>query len=270
MARASRGGRRRTAAAAARRGTRVEELGQATRSASGPSTCSGSPDLQERSREFAVRIDDSGKPIKRVVDVDVPLAAAHCVLRGWADKLDYAFSAGCDARSASRPSSSRNFPPLMLAWTIAPALAAGNTVVLPASTTPLRAPRSQKCVARASPRRGSGQHHHRAARHRDGPPVTIRGVDKVASHRVDCGGQADRPGIVSHGQGAYLELGVRPPTSSPRTPHWDQAVEGDRQPDLLPTRARRVCCAGRGCVGPGSRSPACSSTSFGDRRPPSG
>src|SRR6266516_698426 len=99
--------------------------------------------LQERSREFAVLESiNSGKPIKESRDVDVPLAAAHFwYYAGWADKLDYAFP-GRVARPLGVAGQiiPWNFPLLMLAWKIAPALAAGNTVVLkPASTTPLSA-----------------------------------------------------------------------------------------------------------------------------------
>ena len=97
--------------------------------------------LQERSREFAVLESmDSGKPIKESRDVDVPLAAAHFwYYAGWADKLEYAFP-GRVARPLGVAAQiiPWNFPLLMLSWKIAPALAAGNTVVLkPASTTPL-------------------------------------------------------------------------------------------------------------------------------------
>ena len=99
--------------------------------------------LQERSREFAVlELMDSGKPIKESRDVDVPLAAAHFwYYAGWADKLEYAFP-GRVAKPLGVAAQiiPWNFPLLMLAWKIAPALAAGNTVVLkPASTTPLSA-----------------------------------------------------------------------------------------------------------------------------------
>ena len=99
--------------------------------------------LQERSREFAVvETMNSGKPIKESRDVDVPLAAAHFFYyAGWADKLGYAFP-GREPRSLGVAAQviPWNFPLLMLAWKIAPALAAGNTVVLkPASTTPLTA-----------------------------------------------------------------------------------------------------------------------------------
>jgi aldehyde dehydrogenase (NAD+) len=99
--------------------------------------------LQERSREFAVlETLDGGKPIKESRDVDVPLAAAHFwYYAGWADKLEYAFP-GRTARPLGVAAQviPWNFPLLMLAWKIAPALAAGNTVVLkPASSTPLSA-----------------------------------------------------------------------------------------------------------------------------------
>src|SRR5437773_938259 len=99
--------------------------------------------MQERAREFAVlETMNSGKPIKESRDVDVPLAAAHFFYyAGWADKLDYAFP-GVSARPLGVAAQviPWNFPLLMLAWKIAPALAAGNTVILkPASTTPLTA-----------------------------------------------------------------------------------------------------------------------------------
>jgi len=99
--------------------------------------------LQERSREFAVLESlDGGKPIRESRDVDLPLAAAHFFYyAGWADKLEYAFP-----NRKTRPVGVAgqvipwNFPLLMLSWKIAPALAAGNTVVLkPAETTPLTA-----------------------------------------------------------------------------------------------------------------------------------
>jgi len=99
--------------------------------------------LQERSREFAVIESlDGGKPIRESRDIDVPLAAAHFFYyAGWADKLDYAFP-GRRARPLGVAGQiiPWNFPLLMAAWKIAPALACGNTVVLkPAETTPLTA-----------------------------------------------------------------------------------------------------------------------------------
>ena len=99
--------------------------------------------LQERARELAVAESlDGGKPIKESRDVDLPLAAAHFFYyAGWADKLEYAFP-GRKPRPLGVAAQiiPWNFPLLMLAWKIAPALACGNTVVLkPAETTPLTA-----------------------------------------------------------------------------------------------------------------------------------
>lgn len=99
--------------------------------------------IQERAREFAIiESMDGGKPIRESRDVDIPLVAAHFFYHaGWADKLNYAFP-------GKKPKPLGvvgqvipwNFPLLMAAWKIAPALACGNTVVLkPAETTPLTA-----------------------------------------------------------------------------------------------------------------------------------
>ena len=99
--------------------------------------------IQERSRELAVlETLDNGKPIKETRDADLPLVAAHFFYyAGWADKLDHA-GFGTDPRPLGVAGQviPWNFPLLMLAWKIAPALATGNTVVLkPAETTPLSA-----------------------------------------------------------------------------------------------------------------------------------
>ena len=99
--------------------------------------------IQERAREFAaIESLDGGKPIRESRDIDIPLAAAHFFYyAGWADKLEYAFPG-----RRPRPLGVAgqiipcNFPLLMAAWKLAPALACGNTVVLkPAETTPLTA-----------------------------------------------------------------------------------------------------------------------------------
>ncbi|SCL36167.1 aldehyde dehydrogenase (acceptor) [Micromonospora pallida] len=99
--------------------------------------------IQERSRELAVLESlDNGKPIKESRDVDLPLVAAHFFYyAGWADKLPYAgFGSNPQPLGVAAQVIPWNFPLLMLAWKIAPALAAGNTVVLkPAETTPLSA-----------------------------------------------------------------------------------------------------------------------------------
>jgi aldehyde dehydrogenase (NAD+) len=99
--------------------------------------------IQERAREFAViESMDGGKPIRESRDIDIPLAANHFFYyAGWADKLDYAFP---NRKPTSLGVAGQiipwNFPLLMAAWKIAPALATGNTVVLkPAETTPLTA-----------------------------------------------------------------------------------------------------------------------------------
>lgn len=99
--------------------------------------------IQERSRELAVlETLDNGKPIKETRDADLPLVAAHFFYyAGWADKLDHAgFGPAPKPLGVAGQVIPWNFPLLMLAWKIAPALATGNTVVLkPAETTPLSA-----------------------------------------------------------------------------------------------------------------------------------
>jgi aldehyde dehydrogenase (NAD+) len=102
--------------------------------------------IQEKARELAiVETMDGGKPIKEARDVDVPLAAAHFFYHaGWADKLAYAFPGRASGEVKPIGVCAQiipwNFPLLMAAWKLAPALACGNTVVLkPAETTPLTA-----------------------------------------------------------------------------------------------------------------------------------
>lgn len=99
--------------------------------------------IQERTREFAVIESlNGGKPIRESRDVDVPLAANHFFYyAGWADKLEYAFpNKKPQSLGVAGQIIPWNFPLLMAAWKIAPALATGNTVVLkPAETTPLTA-----------------------------------------------------------------------------------------------------------------------------------
>ena len=99
--------------------------------------------IQERARELAIAETlNNGKPIKETRDADIPLVAAwFFYYAGWADKLDYAgLGANPKAHGVAAQVIPWNFPLMMLAWKIAPALAAGNTVVLkPAETTPLTA-----------------------------------------------------------------------------------------------------------------------------------
>ena len=146
------------------------------------------------SRELAVAESlDGGKPIKESRDVDLPLAAAHFFYyAGWADKLEYAFPSrrprplGVAAQIVPW-----NFPLLMLAWKIAPALACGNTVVLkPAETTPLTALLfADVCrQARGAPRRR--QHRHGRRRDRRAPRPQPR--DRQGRvHRLDRGREGD-------------------------------------------------------------------------------
>ena len=99
--------------------------------------------IQERAREFAViETMDGGKPIRESRDIDIPIAAAHFFYyAGWADKLNYAFpNRNPESIGVCAQIIPWNFPLIMAAWKIAPALATGNTVVLkPAETTPLTA-----------------------------------------------------------------------------------------------------------------------------------
>ena len=149
--------------------------------------------IAERAREFAVLESlDNGKPIKESRDVDVPLASAHFFYHaGWADKLEYAGFGPARPLGVAGQVIPWNFPLLMAAWKLAPALAAGNTCVLkPAETTPLTALLLAEVCQQAELPAGRGQHHHRRRGNRRGagrPPGG--GQDRV--HRLDRGGQAD-------------------------------------------------------------------------------
>jgi len=201
--------------------------------------------LQERSREFAVLESiDSGKPIKESRDVDVPLAAAHFwYYAGWADKLDYAFP-GRVARPLGVAAQiiPWNFPLLMLAWKIAPALAAGNTVVLkPASTTPLTALLFAEVCREADLPPGTvniitgpgsiGMH-----------LVTHPGIDKVAfTGSTDVGKKIAR-GVAGTDKGLTLELGGKAANIVFEDAALDQAVEGIVNGIYF--NQGEVCCAG--------------------------
>jgi len=201
--------------------------------------------LQERSREFAVLESmDSGKPIKESRDVDVPLVAAHFwYYAGWADKLDYAFP-GRVARPLGVAAQiiPWNFPLLMLAWKIAPALAAGNTVVLkPASTTPLSALLFADVCRQADLPPGTvnivtgpgsiGMH-----------LVTHPGIDKVAfTGSTDVGKKIAR-GVAGTDKGLTLELGGKAANIVFEDAALDQAVEGIVNGIYF--NQGEVCCAG--------------------------
>src|SRR5256885_2741304 len=111
--------------------------------------------IQEKSRALAVvETMNGGKPIKESRDIDVPLAAAHFFYyAGWADKLEYAFpNRNVAPVGVAGQIIPWNFPLLMAAWKLAPALAAGNTIILkPAETTPLTSPLPGQIIQEARP-----------------------------------------------------------------------------------------------------------------------
>jgi len=201
--------------------------------------------LQERSREFAVLESmDSGKPIKESRDVDVPLAAAHFwYYAGWADKLEYAFP-GRVAKPLGVAGQiiPWNFPLLMLAWKIAPALAAGNTVVLkPASTTPLSALLFADVCRQADLPPG-------VVNIVPGPGeigmalVTHPGVDKVAFTGSTEIGKKIYKGVAGTDKGLTLELGGKAANIVFDDAPLDQAVEGIVNGIYF--NQGEVCCAG--------------------------
>ncbi len=138
--------------------------------------------LQRHARLFAVlETLDNGKPIRETRDIDVPLASRHFYHHaGWAQLLDSEFADHAPLGVVGQIIP-WNFPLLMLAWKIAPALALGNTVVLkPAEFTPLTALLFAEIAQRRSglpP--GRGQHRHRRRRDRRGARRASR-LDKIA------------------------------------------------------------------------------------------
>ena len=201
--------------------------------------------LQERSREFAVlETLDTGKPIKESRDVDIPLVAAHFwYYAGWADKLDYAFP-GRTAQPLGVAAQviPWNFPLLMLAWKIAPALAAGNTVVLkPASSTPLSALLfADVCRQADLPPgvvnivTGPGEIGLALVKHPD--------VDKVAFTGSTAVGKQIGRAIAGSGKALTLELGGKAANIVFDDAPLDQAIEGIVNGIFF--NQGEVCCAG--------------------------
>ncbi len=201
--------------------------------------------LQERSREFAVLESmDSGKPIKEARDVDVPLAAAHFwYYAGWADKLEYAFP-GRVAKPLGVAAQviPWNFPLLMLSWKIAPALAAGNTVVLkPASTTPLTALLFAEVCRQADlppgvvnivP--GPGAIGMAMVSHPDVAKVAFTGSTEI--------GKLIQKAVAGTGKALTLELGGKAANIVFEDAALDQAVEGIVNGIYF--NQGEVCCAG--------------------------
>jgi aldehyde dehydrogenase (NAD+) len=201
--------------------------------------------LQERARELAVLESlDNGKPIRESRDVDIPLVAAwFFYYAGWADKLDHAgFGPDPKALGVAGQVIPWNFPLLMLAWKIAPALAAGNTVVLkPAETTPLTALLfAEICQQADLPPgvvnivTGAGDTGRALVEHRD--------VDKVAfTGSTEVGKMIARSTAGSHKK-VTLELGGKAANIVFEDAPVDQAVEGIVNGIFF--NQGHVCCAG--------------------------
>src|ERR671918_1887379 len=201
--------------------------------------------LQERSRELAVLESiDNGKPIRESRDVDVPLVAAHFFYyAGWADKLGYA-GLGPDPRPLGVAAQviPWNFPLLMLAWKIAPALACGNTVVLkPAETTPLTALTfAEICQQAELPPgvvnivTGAGDTGRALVEH--------PGVDKVAFTGSTEVGRAIARAVAGTRKKVTLELGGKAANVVFDDAPLDQAVEGIVNGIFF--NQGHVCCAG--------------------------
>ena len=200
--------------------------------------------LQERAREFAVLESiDGGKPIKEARDVDIPLAAAHFFYyAGWADKLEYAFP-----NRTPRPLGVAgqiipwNFPMLMLAWKIAPALATGNTVVLkPAETTSLTA--LLFCDVLRQAELPPGVVNIVTGDGRTGAAIVDAEVNKIAFTGSTEVGKAIQRRLAGTGKRLTLELGGKAANIIFDDAALDQAVEGIVNGIYF--NQGHVCCAG--------------------------
>jgi len=200
--------------------------------------------LQERAREFAVLESmNGGKPIKESRDVDLPLAAAHFFYyAGWADKLEYAFPG-----RTPRPLGVAgqiipwNFPMLMAAWKLAPALATGNTVVLkPAETTPLTALLLAEVIREAELPPGVVNIVTGAGA--TGAALVDADVDKIAFTGSTEVGKAIRRATAGSGKRLTLELGGKAANIVFEDAPLDQAVEGVVNGIFF--NQGHVCCAG--------------------------
>jgi aldehyde dehydrogenase (NAD+) len=201
--------------------------------------------LQERSREFAVLESlNGGKPIRESRDVDLPLSAAHFFYyAGWADKLEYAFpNRNAKPVGVAGQIIPWNFPLLMLAWKIAPALAAGNTVVLkPAETTPLSALLFADVVRQAE--LPSGVVNIVTGDGRAGAELVKHdGVDKIAFTGSTEVGKAIQRELAGTDKKLTLELGGKAANIIFDDAALDQAVEGIVNGIYF--NQGHVCCAG--------------------------
>ena len=201
--------------------------------------------IQERARELAVvESMDGGKPIRESRDVDIPLAAAHFFYHaGWADKLGYAFPGkSVGPIGVAGQIIPWNFPLLMVAWKVAPALACGNTVVLkPAETTPLTALLfAEICQEAGLPDgvfnciTGAGSTGAALVRHPD--------LDKVAFTGSTDVGKAIQKSLAGKATKLTLELGGKAANIIFEDAAIDQAVEGIINGIFF--NQGHVCCAG--------------------------
>jgi aldehyde dehydrogenase (NAD+) len=201
--------------------------------------------IQERARELAVvESMDGGKPIRESRDVDIPLAAAHFFYHaGWADKLGYAFPGkSVGPIGVAGQIIPWNFPLLMVAWKVAPALACGNTVVLkPAETTPLTALLfAEICQEAGLPDgvfnciTGAGSTGAALVRH--------PGLDKVAFTGSTDVGKAIQKSLAGKATKLTLELGGKAANIIFEDAAIDQAVEGIINGIFF--NQGHVCCAG--------------------------
>ena len=199
--------------------------------------------IQERSRELAVlETLDNGKPIKEARDVDVPTVAAHFFYyAGWADKLEHS-GYGTTPLGVAGQVIPWNFPLLMLAWKVAPALACGNTVVLkPAETTPLTALLFAEICQQAdlppgvvNILTGAGETGRAIVEH--------PGVDKVAFTGSTDVGKAIARAVAGTDKRVTLELGGKAANIVFDDAPMDQAVEGIVNGIFF--NQGHVCCAG--------------------------
>ena len=201
--------------------------------------------IQERARELAVlETLDGGKPIRESRDIDIPLAAAHFFYHaGWADKLNYAFpNRNPKPLGVVGQVIPWNFPLLMAAWKIAPALAAGNTVVLkPAETTSLTAMKLAEIFQQAELPPGvvnfvTG---HGAVGE---SIVNHQGIDKVAFTGSTTVGKRIQKSLAGTNKRLTLELGGKAANIVFEDATIDQAIEGIV--DGIYFNQGHVCCAG--------------------------
>jgi aldehyde dehydrogenase (NAD+) len=201
--------------------------------------------MQEKARELAIiETLDGGKPIRESRDFDIPMAANHFFYyAGWADKLEYAFpNRKANSLGVAGQIIPWNFPLLMAAWKIAPALATGNTVVLKASeTTPLTAMKLAEIIQEAdlppgvvNILTGAGTTGAAIVNHPDVNKIAFTGSTEV--------GKIIQRAIAGTDKKATLELGGKAANIIFEDAPLDQAVEGVINGIFF--NQGHVCCAG--------------------------